>query len=601
MSACAAVKDRDTPTLDPKCAKPSYPTGALHQGQEGTVLLELLIDADGVVRESAVLTSSGYPRLDSAAQEGVHRCTFAPKVVQGKAVKSVKKHMYTWKVEGSVPGAVKPPPAPTFDQAPPALRPFLIAARKADTIVGPLKRCLAYPDLPGNQWRPGLAQTYCKLLFDDAITLKQAAGMVDRGALAQLDALFRRDLALHFSKDQFSEIIHRNLLAFDDSDEAARVTRLWVERAPDSPFANAARGAHMHALAKRVRGGRVMGDTPRENFNRMTDTAAVGYRFLSKAVRLEPRLIAAHVSTIGLAMMDSEAELEEAAFRRAAAIDPGCHYLVMARMKALSPRWGGSFDQTREYAAELSPLVSARPLLAIPQLFPLSDAGSHAFIEKDYGLGVKLTSKAALIAPSIDLLDLLGKHRVYTKEDRGVWETLVALLEASRFSSDDDVVARELGRYLVHIGEPEWARKPLMRAVELDPDDANAAYMLGRLYADSSEIELATPLLVKGLADKAGRANALYLLTRIAGAQGQMDKADTYSVQYANEFPQEPGAWFVRAAVKRKQGKESEAVDAYKKFLALNPDKDPKARLAAQRYIDGERDVLQDGPKPKAQ
>jgi TonB family protein len=597
----ATVKDRETALVDPKCPPPEYPKGALRWDQEGTVKLELLIGADGKVRESAVQSSSLYPALDNAAQEGVHRCEFLPKVVNGKAVESHLQYRYKWSLEGSVTGRLNlPPPVSTFEAAPPALRTFLTEARKADTIVGPLRRCLAYPDLPGNMWRSGLAQSYCQLLLADAMTLHQVAAMVDRGALTELEALFRRDLALHFSKDKFSEIIHRHFHAFDDSDEAARVTSLWVEKAPESPFANAARGAHLHALAGRVRGTKVMLETPRENVNRMTDIVAVGYRFVSKAVRLEPRLISAHVTAIQLAMLDGDSDLLEEAVEHARALDPACRYVAMSRMAAISPRWGGSVDAMYAYAAELEPLVAARPLVAIPQVYPQYDLSTYTLDAKQYDRGIALLAPAALKAPYPNLLEMLGRHRAYGGSDH--WETLVILLEASRFSNDDFFAARERGRILVHIGERDWALKSLKLAVSLKPQDTYASYLLGSLYADLREFELAVPYLMKGLADKDAHRRSLYLLYRMATVQGQIDKADEYSAQYANEFPQDVDSWYARAYVKRTQGKESEAVDAYKKYLALNDDSNPlmkKGRVVAQRYIDGERDPVKGAPQPR--
>ena len=44
---------------------------------------------------------------------------------------------------------------------PPAYAEHVAALRKADAIRDPLQRCLAYPDLPGNTWAPGVAKARC--------------------------------------------------------------------------------------------------------------------------------------------------------------------------------------------------------------------------------------------------------------------------------------------------------------------------------------------------------------------------------------------------------------------------------------------------------
>jgi len=57
---------------------PPYPAAAREQGIEGTVLLDVLVLADGRVGEARVRQSSGSPALDAAALEAVRRWTFTP-------------------------------------------------------------------------------------------------------------------------------------------------------------------------------------------------------------------------------------------------------------------------------------------------------------------------------------------------------------------------------------------------------------------------------------------------------------------------------------------------------------------------------------------
>lgn len=50
---------------------PAYPRDALRKRQQGTVLLQVLVDADGRPREVALVRSSGHPALDQAARRQV--------------------------------------------------------------------------------------------------------------------------------------------------------------------------------------------------------------------------------------------------------------------------------------------------------------------------------------------------------------------------------------------------------------------------------------------------------------------------------------------------------------------------------------------------
>jgi protein TonB len=65
---------------------PAYPALSRRLGEEGTVLCRLSIAADGSVSAVEVLESSGFPRLDRAAEEGLREWTFRPAIAGGRPV-----------------------------------------------------------------------------------------------------------------------------------------------------------------------------------------------------------------------------------------------------------------------------------------------------------------------------------------------------------------------------------------------------------------------------------------------------------------------------------------------------------------------------------
>lgn len=66
--------------------KPAYPKLSERRGEQGTVLLNVLVAVDGRPREVSVKASSGYERLDQAAREAVLGWTFVPGKRNGAAV-----------------------------------------------------------------------------------------------------------------------------------------------------------------------------------------------------------------------------------------------------------------------------------------------------------------------------------------------------------------------------------------------------------------------------------------------------------------------------------------------------------------------------------
>ncbi|MBL8265914.1 energy transducer TonB [Steroidobacter sp.] len=56
--------------------EPTYPSSSRRAGEEGTVRLKVLVDANGRPRDVAVASSSGFARLDQAAMDAVRKWRF---------------------------------------------------------------------------------------------------------------------------------------------------------------------------------------------------------------------------------------------------------------------------------------------------------------------------------------------------------------------------------------------------------------------------------------------------------------------------------------------------------------------------------------------
>jgi TonB family protein len=563
--AAAAAPASSEPALS-QCAQPAYPKGALRAEQEGTVVIEYRLGSDGKVAQTRVAKSSGHALLDDASQEGVARCGVAPGASKGLA-HTWHPVKYVWVLDGPPSKWKRPPAALPFAAAPPALRAFFDQARKADALADPLARCLAFPDLPGNKWPVGLTQAYCKLLFGQETRLATVAALVDRGAFAELEALYQRDLARHFSTDNFSEVIHLDNRLFDASPESDRVSQKWLSKAPESAFANAARGQYLLVMATEARGGRFISETPKENLYRMGQFADRAKEYFGKAVRLEPRLMPAYVSLINLGRINGEDNMGDTAFALGDAVDPACRYLSKEQMTALKPRWGGSAEAMRAYAKELAPLVASRPLLALSLVMPAADEGDTLFRGKDFAGAVTTLAPAALVAPYPDMLADLGLSM--WQADADSWETLVHVLAAYRFDTDHFGVARAAGTLIAEGADPLWSVKVLKRALALEPDDAYANFQMGRSYHQLLEYELAEPYLLKVVGAGERREDALYLLTDGYASTRQFDKADVTSMELVGGYPKSARAWFQRARVKLAQDAEAQSREAFARFLKV--------------------------------
>jgi len=81
------VLDYDQPPRPIKLTKPQYPQEAFIKKIEGTVIVEILIDATGRVIRARVIQS--VPMLDKAAVQTVYQWVFSPAIKRGQPVATI--------------------------------------------------------------------------------------------------------------------------------------------------------------------------------------------------------------------------------------------------------------------------------------------------------------------------------------------------------------------------------------------------------------------------------------------------------------------------------------------------------------------------------
>ncbi len=76
---------------------PEYPPSSQRNREEGVVVLQLLIGADGRVKDAKIDKGSGFPALDEAALNGIKNWRFSPATVDGKPIETPWKVNWRWK------------------------------------------------------------------------------------------------------------------------------------------------------------------------------------------------------------------------------------------------------------------------------------------------------------------------------------------------------------------------------------------------------------------------------------------------------------------------------------------------------------------------
>ena len=104
LSACRATPKECTPKdiRPPKeLHRPSvqYPPASQNNGEEGTVTLLLAVQTDGSISDIRIARSSGYQRLDAAAQKALRNIKLQPATCHGKPIAMRIHQSITFKID----------------------------------------------------------------------------------------------------------------------------------------------------------------------------------------------------------------------------------------------------------------------------------------------------------------------------------------------------------------------------------------------------------------------------------------------------------------------------------------------------------------------
>ena len=84
-AAPPAVQLPATDAAYAQSCSPVYPSMSKRFGEQGKVVIKVVVGADGRPKQAAIRKSSGFERLDQAALEALMRCRFSPGKVNGVA------------------------------------------------------------------------------------------------------------------------------------------------------------------------------------------------------------------------------------------------------------------------------------------------------------------------------------------------------------------------------------------------------------------------------------------------------------------------------------------------------------------------------------
>ena len=89
----------DAPPKPHKTIKPDYPKGARQRGEQGDVVLEIRVNAAGIVDRVDIVSPSGFSELDEAAVRAARTARFTPAKSGGSPVASTARLKLDFKLK----------------------------------------------------------------------------------------------------------------------------------------------------------------------------------------------------------------------------------------------------------------------------------------------------------------------------------------------------------------------------------------------------------------------------------------------------------------------------------------------------------------------
>ena len=89
----------DAPPRPKRTIRPEYPKGARQRGEQGNVVLEIEVGADGACTVATVVESSGFVELDEAALKAARAARFTPARAGDRPVDSTARLTLTFRLK----------------------------------------------------------------------------------------------------------------------------------------------------------------------------------------------------------------------------------------------------------------------------------------------------------------------------------------------------------------------------------------------------------------------------------------------------------------------------------------------------------------------
>ena len=373
--------------------------------------------------------------------------------------------------------------------------------------------------------------------------------------------------------------------------------------------------------------------------------------FLEKAIRLDPRLLGAHLSLAEVYTIQGEPELALGVYQRILTLDPAN---AIARLGlARSETEKGNYQRSLKLAQPILPVLKRSPdglLLLATDYLKTGNRTAAAELSKDWAQltdtppawSIKfalLLARGGVVPEAIDILDRVKRTSqpsyelafnlagVYLLKDDQVaalesYDQALALnptsipalrqaagiaerqgelerslsywIRARKIEPDNPEILLGFGRVCLKMDLLDDAEPALSKAASLRPNDPSYQYALAATKVGKRQFEAAQGLLEGMIKARANDPQIQYAMGSVLYLEGHLAEASTHLRESVRLLPDQLAPYYYLALVARDQGKDAEAIGMLEDLLQRYPDHASSCEalgsllMSAQRYPEAE-------------
>jgi tetratricopeptide (TPR) repeat protein len=373
---------------------------------------------------------------------------------------------------------------------------------------------------------------------------------------------------------------------------------------------------------------------------------AEGAQLLREAIRLDPRLLGAHLNLAQVYTLEGQAEQAMGAFRRVLALDPSNATARMALAGSETEK--GNYRRSLELAQPALAAFKQAPeglfILAMDFL-KTGDGASAAKLGEDWKRlddvvphawsvrFAQLLAEGGLVAEAIGILEraaqtglsyevafALGaaylvsddpgraldaydqalsltpgslpalRQAAAIAERQGELErSLSYWMRARKIEPDDPEILLGFGRVCLKMDLLEDAEPALTRAASLRPDEPTYQYTLAAAKVGKRQFEAAQGLLEPLVRKRPAEAQLQYALGAVLYIQGHLAEAAAMLKESLRLQPEQLASRYYLALIARDQGHDAEAIEGLEQLLRRHPDHAASSEALGGVLMNGQR------------